>query len=78
MQATHATWTCPSCGKASTGAPPRHHLCAECLGQLELVGFQPAPGAPYSDLPPCLRCGGQMVEVVPIAEPPASGCGAGR
>jgi hypothetical protein len=54
-----------------TSTPPDYRLCRDCLGQLESLGYEPAPGAPYGDLPPCPDCGGQMVEVVPrqIEEP---------
>jgi hypothetical protein len=72
MKAADSTWTCPSCEEVFTGAPPGHRLCNDCLGQLELIGFEPAPGAPYSDLPPCPDCGGDMVEVVPITQAPLS------
>ena len=67
--------TCPSCGMVFIGVPPEQRLCGDCLRQLELVGYEPAPGAPYDDLPPCPDCGGQMVEVVPIVQPPASESG---
>jgi len=63
------SWSCPSCGAVSTTTPPDYRLCRDCLGQLESLGFEPAPGAPYGDLPPCADCGGQLVEVVPIRLP---------
>lgn len=69
MSAISESWTCPSCGARFTGAPPEHRLCADCLSQLESAGYEPAPGAPYDDLPPCPDCGGQMVEVVSIVQP---------
>ena len=69
MNVISESWTCPSCGARFTGARPDHALCRDCLDQLESLGYEPAPGAPYADLPPCPDCGGQMVEVMPMAQP---------
>jgi hypothetical protein len=73
VNAVSESWSCPSCGASFTSTPPDHRLCDACLGLLESFGLEPAPGAPYGDLPPCPDCGGQMVEIVPIVEPPAPG-----
>lgn len=73
MEAISESWSCPSCGARFTSTPPGHRLCGDCLGQLESLGYEPAPGAPYGDLPPCPDCGGQMVEMVEavqIVQPP--------
>ncbi len=78
MNASSESWTCPSCGARFTGIPPEHRLCCDCLGQLESLGYEPAPGAPYGDLPPCPDCGAQMVEVVPIVQPPGPEPAGGR
>ena len=78
MNAVSEPWFCPRCGAEFTSAPPEHRLCPRCLGLLESLGYEPAPGAPYIDLPPCSDCGGQMVEVVPIAQPPDPERGEGR
>jgi len=61
---TNATWTCPRCRQVISGLAPDHRLCDDCLSDLALAGYEPAPGAPYGDLPPCPHCGGEMVEVV--------------
>jgi hypothetical protein len=66
MKAISESWLCPSCGARLAGTPPEYRLCSDCLDQLESLGYEPAPGAPYGDLPPCPDCGGQMVEVVQI------------
>lgn len=78
MNAIGEPWSCPSCGERFTGTPPEHRWCRDCLGLLASLGYEPAPGAPYGDLPPCQDCDGQMVEVVPIVEPPRPERGAGR
>jgi hypothetical protein len=78
MNAISESWFCPSCGAEFTSTPPAHRLCDGCLGQLESLGYEPAPGAPYGDLPPCPDCDGQMVEVVPIIEPPSLARAGGR
>ena len=72
------SWSCPSCGAKFASTPPEHRLCHDCLGQLESLGYQPAPWAPLGDLPPCPDCGGEMAEVVPILLPhePESNAGA--
>lgn len=70
MNAINESWSCPSCGVRFASTPPEHRLCRDCLGQLESLGYEPAPGAPYDDLPPCLDCGGPMVEVVPMPQSP--------
>jgi hypothetical protein len=70
MNAISESWSCPSCGARFTSTPPEHQLCGDCLGQLESLGYEPAPGAPYGDLPPCPDYGAQMVEVVPTVQPP--------
>jgi len=67
MKVINTTWTCPSCGNVFSGTAPEHRLCDDCLGQLELDGYEPVPGAAYGDLPPCLECGGQLVEVWPMS-----------
>lgn len=71
MNTVSEPWFCPSCGERFTSTPPDHRLCDECLDQLESLGYAPAPGAPYGDLPPCSDCGGQMVEVMPFPQSPA-------
>lgn len=63
---------CPSCGTEFTGTPPDYRLCPDCLELLQSFGYEPAPGAPYGDLPPCPDCGGQLVEVVQTIRPPGS------
>jgi len=68
MKSMNATWTCPSCREEFAGTPPEHRLCGDCLGHLESAGYQPAPGAPYGDLPPCPDCGGEMAEVVRVRD----------
>jgi len=70
MNAASESWCCPSCGERFTNTPPDHRLCDDCLDQLESLGYAPAPGAPYGDLPPCPDCGGQMVEVMPVPQLP--------
>jgi hypothetical protein len=70
MNAINESWSCPSCGVRFVSTPPNHRLCRDCLARLESLGYEPAPGAPYGDLPPCLDCGGPMVEVVPMLQPP--------
>jgi len=78
MNAISESWSCPSCGTQFTSTPPVHRLCDDCLGQLESLGCEPAPGAWYGDLPPCPDCDGQMVEVVPVIQPPGLPCAGGR
>jgi hypothetical protein len=78
VNAIDESWSCPSCGIRFASTPPEHRLCCDCLGQLELLGYEPAPGAPYGDLPPCLVCGGPMVEVVPMLQPPGPEPDGGR
>jgi hypothetical protein len=68
MKAINATWTCPRCREVFTDTPPDHRLCGDCLGHLKSLGYEPVPGAPYGDLPPCPDCDGQMVEVWRVAE----------
>ena len=78
MSAISESWFCPSCGAEFTSIPPGHRLCDGRLGQLEPLGCEPAPGAPYGDLPPCPDCDGQMVEVWPMIQPPSLACAGGR
>jgi hypothetical protein len=70
VSAINKSWSCPSCGVNIAGTPPDHRLCPACLADLQSLGYEPAPGAPYGDLPPCEECGGPMVEVVPVLQPP--------
>ena len=73
MNPISESWSCPSCGTRFISTPPEHRLCRDCLSQLESLGYEPAPGALYDDLPPCPDCGGQLVEVMPTAQPPDPG-----
>jgi hypothetical protein len=70
MNAINESWSCPGCGVRFASTAPEHRLCRDCVGQLESLGYEPAPGAPYGYLPPCLDGGGPMVEVVAMLEPP--------
>jgi len=78
MNAISESWFCPSCGAEFTSIPSGHRMCHDCLGQLESLGCEPTPGAPYGDLAPCPDRDGQMVEVVPIVQPPSLACAGGR
>ena len=43
VNAIDESWSCPSCGMRFASTPPEHRLCCDCLGQLELLGYEPAP-----------------------------------